>query len=66
MIPKINNIAKPIIMNNASHNIAKKVMVPVAGLTGLTVLSGAWPGPSTPPPDAHFPKDSVDDGIFES
>ena len=69
MIPKISSIVKPTVMSKVSHNnVAKKVMYPVAGLTGLSILPGSCAGPDVPPPGYNIirTKDSIDDGMFES
>lgn len=74
MISKINNITTLVTKANLpTKNIIKKAALPVAGLTGLSILNGASGGPAwqfneVPPIGVEIAeaKDSVDNGIIES
>ena len=74
MISKIDNITTLTTKANlTTKNIIKKATLPVAGLTGLSILNGASGGPAwqfnevTPiGVEIAEAKDSVDNGIIES
>ena len=74
MISKINNVTSIATKTSLqTKNILKKASLPIAGLTGLSLLKGASGGPAwqfneVPPigVDIVEAKDSIDNGIIES